>query len=127
MKLLHGIDIVSVSRLQKTIERQGASSFLSRVFTTQERAYCEPRKRKFEHYAARFAAKEAVMKALGVSKKKVCGFLEIEILRAPTGKPFVRLDSRVRKCFHLSSKTKIEISLSRDFELAVASVLIYQP
>ncbi|MSR78465.1 MAG: holo-[acyl-carrier-protein] synthase [Candidatus Omnitrophica bacterium] len=126
MKLLHGIDIASVSRIQKAIENQGAH-FLSRVFTPAERAYCEPRKRKFEHYAARFAAKEAVMKALGVSQKKRCEFREIEVLHAPSGKPLIRLDAKAHKRFHLSPKTQIEISLSHDFELAVASVLVYQP
>lgn len=111
--------------MEQSIKRQG-DRFLSRVFTPKERSYCEPRKRKFEHYAARFAAKEAVMKALEVSDKKICEFREIEVIRMPTGKPMIKLAPRLYKLFRLSKKTKIEISLSHDADLAVASVVIFQ-
>src|SRR3990167_6225802 len=57
-----GIDIVSVSRMRQAIERQGRR-FLDRIFTKSEQAYCNRKKNKFENYAARFAAKEAVIKA----------------------------------------------------------------
>src|SRR3990167_7283266 len=92
-----GIDIVSVSRMRLAIERQG-KRFLDRVFTKAEQAYCGPKRNKYENYAARFAAKEAVIKA----KKGGSGryaFRDIEVVRGLKGEPLISISPRARKKF----------------------------
>ena len=124
MNLSHGIDIVSVRRIRQSIAR-GGEAFLNRVYTAGERAYCQPRARRFEHYAARFAAKEAFMKALGDHVISLA-FNQIEIKKKPSGKPYVSLSKTLLKRAGLSLKAKIDLSLSHDHDLAIASVVIIQ-
>ena len=90
MKIRQGTDITNVRRIQESIERHG-DHFLNRIFTSAERSYCESKRMKYEHYAARFAAKEAVMKAVEVKKKDRFRFREIEVKRHATGKPHIHL------------------------------------
>ena len=80
-----GIDIVSVARIKAAIEN-GGSRFLERVFTPAERKYCRGRPRVFEHYAVRFAAKEAFLKALG-DRASAIRLNQIEVAKRPSGKP----------------------------------------
>ena len=91
-----GVDLAEVDRIQQALEdpRIGRR-FRQRVFTEKEIAYCENRRRgKYESYAGRFAAKEAVMKALGRGwGSKVC-WLDIEVVRAPSGKPEIALHDK---------------------------------
>jgi len=91
-----GIDLAEVERIQQALEdpRIGRR-FRQRVFTEKEIAYCENKRRgKYESYAGRFAAKEAVMKALGRSwGSKVC-WLDIEVMRARSGKPEIALHDK---------------------------------
>lgn len=126
MKVLQGIDITGVRRIQKSIERQG-EAFVSRIFTPHERAYCEPKKRKYEHFAARFAAKEALMKALEVNENRRCDFSEIEVRHRPTGKPYLVLSASALKSLKLPRKIKLELSLTHEREYAMASVLVMIP
>ncbi len=126
MKVLQGIDISSVRRMKNIMERQSAA-FRDRVFTPREQAYCEPKKRKFEHYAARFASKEALMKALEVHAEKRCDFLEIEVRHFPTGKPFLYLSPKTRKRLRVSLRAQIELSITHEREYAMASVLVILP
>jgi holo-[acyl-carrier protein] synthase len=86
-----GADLVDVARLRRTLER--TPGLVARLFTEGERAYAEARADPTERYAARFAAKEAVMKALGVGLGAV-GWHEIEVVRGPSGQPFVVLTGR---------------------------------
>ena len=122
MEIRQGIDITSVRRMKKTIERRGMF-FVRRVFTSGERRYCENKRMKYEHYAARFAAKEAVIKAIGVDSSSP-RFREIEIRRHATGKPYIYLSRRTRQSFGLPSKFQIELSLAHEREYAIASVII---
>ena len=126
MELRQGIDIASVKRMGEAIKRRG-SRILQRIFTAEERAYCESKRMKYEHYAARFAAKEAVMKAVGVKRKDRFRFGEIEVRRHPTGKPFIYLSETTRKRFGLPEKFQMEVSLTHEREYALASVLILLP
>jgi len=91
-----GVDLAEVDRIQQALEdpRIGRR-FRQRVFTEKEIAYCENKRRgKYESYAGRFAAKEAVMKALGRGwGSKVC-WLDIEVVRAPSGKPEIALHDK---------------------------------
>jgi holo-[acyl-carrier protein] synthase len=83
-----GVDLCEVDRMRAALTR--TPSLRTRVFTDEERAYCDRRKDPTERYAARFAAKEAVMKALGVGIG-ACRWSEIEVAKAPSGAPAVRL------------------------------------
>jgi len=85
--LAHGIDIVSVHRIAHSIEEYG-ERYLARVFTDHERAYCEDRaKRRFEHYAVRFAAKEAALKCLGTGWSKGIAWTDVGVTNNINGAP----------------------------------------
>ena len=86
-----GTDIIEVTRIGEMIERHG-EVFLQRVFTEQEIAYCQHRKASLQHYAGRWAAKEAVMKTLGTGFTKGIGWTEIEVISRPSGQPVTRLN-----------------------------------
>ena len=126
MRIRQGIDIVQVERIRQSIEKH-ERLFLDKIFTPSEQAYCESQRRKYEHYAARFAAKEAVVKALRASGKRSWTLREIEIIREGTGKPAVKLSSQVRRRLGLSGKARIEISLSHERECAVAAAVLWDP
>ena len=81
-----GVDIVAVARIQKMLDR-GKERFLARAFTPAERDYCLERGRPAESLAARFAAKEAVMKILGTGWGEGVGFSQVEVVKDPKGKP----------------------------------------
>lgn len=126
MVLRQGIDITSVKRIQQAIERRG-SRFLERIFTPAEIAYCETKRMKYEHYAARFSAKEAAMKAFEVRRENRYRFREIEVKRAPTGKPGIYLSEISRKRFRVPDNCQIELSMAHEREFAVATVLMVVP
>ncbi|HEY7938712.1 MAG TPA: holo-ACP synthase [Acidimicrobiales bacterium] len=86
-----GVDLVEVDRMRRTLARTPA--LVERLFTDAERAYCERRHDPTERFAARFAAKEAVMKALGVGLGAV-GWHEVEVVRAESGRPSLALTGR---------------------------------
>jgi holo-[acyl-carrier protein] synthase len=85
-----GIDVVEVHRVETAIKRHG-SAFLNRVFTPAEIAYCERHRNRFERYAARFAAKEAAMKALGTGWAHGVRWRDIEVTHSPGGRPVLVL------------------------------------
>jgi holo-[acyl-carrier protein] synthase len=85
-----GVDIAEVDRIEAAIRRRG-QAFLQRVFTPAEIAFCERHRNKYERYAGRFAAKEAAMKALGTGWRHGVRWLDIEVVRLPSGKPTLRL------------------------------------
>lgn len=110
MILGHGIDLVDVARLRRSVEEHG-EHFLARVFTVGERSYCDRQsKRRFEHLAARFAAKEAVLKALGTGWSGGIAWTDVEVIREDNGRPVIRLqgiaaeiaDSRGMRVWHVS-------------------------
>ena len=87
-----GVDLTEVDRMQRVLDSAHGARFLARVFTVAERRYCNGRKAaRAESFAARFAAKEAVMKALGVGWGADASWLEIEVARGPKGAPTVVL------------------------------------
>ncbi len=126
MEIRQGIDIVSVKRMGQAINRQGAR-FTSRIFTLQEKKYCESKRMKFEHYAARFAAKEAFMKTASLRKGNRFRFREIEVRRMATGKPFIYLSEKNRKRFGLPKQFQLELSMAHEREYAVATVILVIP
>ena len=118
-----GVDIVSVRRMREAIERQG-NRFLDRIFTKAEQTYCNRKRNKFENYAARFAAKEAVIKA----KKGGSGryaFRDIEVTRGLRGAPSIAITPQARKKLGISSKARFELTLAHEREFAVAAVALF--
>ena len=118
-----GIDIVSVRRMREAIERQGRR-FLDRIFTKAEQAYCERHRNKFENYAARFAAKEALIKAKKGGKGRYA-FRDIEVARNFRGAPHLSISAQARKKLGISSRTKFELTMAHEREFAVAAVLLF--
>src|ERR1017187_9416480 len=88
-----GIDLVEIDRIHRSIERYGPR-FLNRVFTPAEQAYCLRKRKSAESFAARFAAKEAGAKALGTGISFGVSWLEIEVVREPSGRPTLQFHGR---------------------------------
>lgn len=119
-----GIDIVSIPRMRQAIERQG-SRFLDRIFTKSEQAYCDRKRNKFENYAARFAAKEAVIKAKKGGPGRYA-FREIEVVRNQAGAPSIQISPQARKKLRISPKAKFELTMAHEREFAVAAVVLFE-
>ena len=84
-----GVDIVKIARMRKIIDRSPA--FVEKVYSAAERAYCDSHAHPEVHYATRFAAKEAVLKALGTGSSEGIGWLDVEVRRTSKGRPYVVL------------------------------------
>jgi holo-[acyl-carrier protein] synthase len=117
-----GIDIVEVERVERAVERHG-SRFLEKIFTQPEIAYCEAKAARFVHYAGRFAAKEAAMKALGTGWGQGVAWREVEILPSSVGPPQLVLHGIARAHFEALGATKALLSISHTHIHAVAQVL----
>ena len=113
-----GIDMIAIARVQGVIERHN-ERFLRRVYTPEEVAFCRGR---VPELAARFAAKEAVMKALGTGARGVA-WREIEVLPDRRGKPLVYLYGRARDRAERIGLRALDVSLSHEREFAVAAVV----
>ena len=112
-----GVDFIEIDRVASVLDRYG-DRFLRRIFTPGEIAYCRGRA---PNLAARFAAKEAVMKSLGTGFRGV-GWRDVEVVRAPSGAPSPRLHGRARRRAQRLGVTEIAITLShsRDYAMVVA-------
>lgn len=122
MILKTGIDVIEVERIKENFEKHG-KTFLNRVFTEKEIQYCEDRNvQKFQSYAGRFAAKEAIFKAVSafLDNKFDLEWKDIEVLNDDNGRPFVNLSDEL--CGKLNYN--IDISISHIKEIAVASVVM---
>jgi holo-[acyl-carrier protein] synthase len=126
LKILQGIDLVKISRMEAAIKR-GGKRFLERVFSKAERKYCSGKRMMFEHYAARFAAKEALIKATGIRLKKGQRLAEIEVRHEKTGKPFLSLTTAMRRAARLDARDRVELSIAHEREYAIANVVIVKP
>ena len=123
MDLRHGVDIVEVKRITQMFQEHG-DAFWERCFTPAEREYCEQsKKRCFEHAAARFAAKEAVTKALGTGLAGGLSWTEVEIVRDGHGAPGVTLSGRAGHAAKALGIRRWALSLSHTENYAVASVI----
>jgi len=119
-----GVDVVKVSQLQQAVGRWG-DRFLTRVYTSRELAYGKGRTRQYEFLAARFAAKEAVIKAFGAWRGQLgCPWHAIEILADRTGRPIVRLTGAALQLKHRSRATGVLVSLSHTDDVAIASAVV---
>jgi len=120
-----GIDIVDVARMQVALAGPRGQRLRERVFTALERAECDRQpKLRAERYAARFAAKEAVLKALGRCTRWGFAWPEIEVTRdASSGAPVVALHGRVAKTAHVLGAERVLVSLSHEATVAVAQAV----
>ena len=116
-----GVDIVEIARMRRAMEKNPA--FIRRVFTDEERAYCERSGRTAEHYAARFAAREAVLKALGTGFSRGVGFSDVSVGRTELGQPKVLLSGRAAEIAAEQGVQEIALSLSFTREVAIANAV----
>jgi holo-[acyl-carrier protein] synthase len=115
-----GTDLIEIERVRRALERY--PSFRERCFTEAERAYCDSRPNPPQHYAARFAAKEAVGKALGFGVARAFAWREVEIAGRP--KPSVQLSGRIRAWAERAGAGPIDLSMSHSRELATAVAVV---
>jgi len=113
-----GVDIIKIERIKKAIERSG-KGFIDRVFTIGEQNYCLSMKNKFQHFAVRFAAKEAVLKTFGLGWNSI-SWKSIEVVNDENGSPMVILHGKIKTV----SPGKMFISLSHFEEYAIAFVIL---
>lgn len=117
-----GLDIAEVDRIADALTRHGVP-MIERLYTSREVAYCESHKNKFERYAARFAAKEAAMKALGTGWTHGVRWRDIEVTNAPGGKPILHLEGVARQLAAKFGVRNISLSITHSGNLAIAQVI----
>jgi len=121
-----GTDIVNIKRMERSLKNNG-DTFKKKIFSRDEIIYCERKKNPFPFYAKRFAAKEALSKALGTGIRKGINFKNIEITNDIYGKPSIKLKGSTANFLKNKIKSKkffIHLSLSDDIPWAQASVII---
>ena len=121
MKISCGTDIIEIKRIKESIEDLG-TKFLERVYTNKEIEYCESKhNQKYQHYAARFAAKEAIFKAISgrLNNKYDIGWKDIEVINDENGRPYANL-----LYIKITEIEEMDISISHCREYAVANVVV---
>jgi len=118
-----GIDIAGISRFRRTLVRQG-DRFIQRVYTEQEQSYCRSHRDPVPQFAVRFAAKEALFKALGTGWAKGVSWREAEVRRDDRGAPRLVLSGRAEEISKKLGARVVHISLSHSEEAAVAVVIL---
>jgi holo-[acyl-carrier protein] synthase len=118
-----GVDIAEVPRIRETIERFG-DRFLRRIFTEGEIRYCERKARRFESYAARFAAKEAGMKALGTGWSRGVRWRDIEVVRPRGQRPTIQFHGQASAIAATLGTKNIALSITHTSEEALAHVIL---
>jgi holo-[acyl-carrier protein] synthase len=118
-----GIDIAEVPRIEASIARFG-DRFLRRIFTEAEIGYCESKANRIERYAARFAAKEAAMKAIGTGWNHGVRWCDVEVCRQPGGRPTIAFHGKAAEFAARLGAVHIALSLSHTKEYAIAQVIL---
>jgi holo-[acyl-carrier protein] synthase len=118
-----GIDLAEIGRIRQSIDRYG-SRFLDRIYTAAEQAYCMRKRNSAESFAARFAAKEAGAKALGTGISQGVSWLEIEVVREPSGRPTIKFHGRAAQIAARLGVARAALSITHTAELAMASVVL---
>lgn len=122
MKISIGTDIIEISRVKDAIENIG-NKFIEEIYTEKEIEYCESKKKaKYQHYAARFAGKEAIYKAISniLENKFAISWKDVQILNDVNGRPYIDILNEKIK----NQITQIDISISHCKEYAVSTVII---
>jgi holo-[acyl-carrier protein] synthase len=118
-----GVDLAEVSRIRASIERFGAK-FVERIYTAAEIAYVERKANRFERYAARFAAKEAGMKAIGTGWRHGVTWRDFEVANLPSGRPTLRLHGVAARVAEKLGVRRVSLSLTHTAELGMAHVIL---
>jgi len=118
-----GTDIVEVFRMRDAINKWG-DNFLTKIFTTKEISYANSRRFSHQHFAARFAAKEAVVKAFGVPRKYPVQWTDIEVLNDKEGKPMLEFHNDALKLKKTKKINEIIVSMSHSKNYAIASAIL---
>jgi holo-[acyl-carrier protein] synthase len=118
-----GIDIAEVPRIAQSIERFGAR-FLERIYTPAEMNYCDSKANRAERYAARFAAKEAAMKALGTGWNHGVRWVDCEVVRMPGGRPTMAFHGRAAEFAAKLGVKNAALSISHTVDQAIAQVIL---
>jgi len=117
-----GVDIVEVARIKRLLEKH-SPSFEEKIFTADEILYCRSRAEPGIHFAARFAAKEAVMKCLGTGTDQGIAFRDIEVIREKTGNPAIKMHGRGKELFIRLNLETIHISISHEKNYAIGQAI----
>jgi holo-[acyl-carrier protein] synthase len=118
-----GIDIAEVPRIRQSIERFG-DRFLQRIYSPGEIRYCDSKANRMERYAARFAAKEAAMKALGTGWSHGVRWRDCEVVRMPGGRPSIMFHGKAGEIAERMGVKNAALSLSHTAEQAIAQVIL---
>lgn len=118
-----GIDIIEIERIKKSIEEYG-EHFLNKIFTKEEINYSQNKPNKFQHFAARFAAKEAIYKALSSDTNKVYSWQDVEIYNDKNGLPKVKFYGALKN--YLNEKKQIKISMSHSENYVTCVAILYK-
>ena len=118
-----GIDLVKIDRMKEVVEKWG-QRFLERVFTAGEISYCYEKKNPYLSLSVRFAAKEALIKAIGSAGP--VALTDIEVINVDTGKPFLKINGRLEVFLKEKSIRRAHLSLSHEHEYGVACVVLEQ-
>ena len=119
-----GVDLCEVDRMRKAVTSSHGRRFLERVFTPLEIAYAERKANPYERYAARFAAKEAGMKALGTGWSGGVGWRDLEVVNLPSGRPTLKLHRRAAEIAEQLKVVSVVLSITHTAERAVAMVIL---
>jgi len=118
-----GVDIIEISRIKQSVERSG-DKFLNRIFTEKELEYCLSKGNKYQHLAARFAAKEAISKALSIGWNNQFDWKNVEVINEKSGEPKVHLNGLLKD--FLPAATNLKITMSHSDEYAVCFAILEQ-
>lgn len=118
-----GIDTIEVSRIKESIERHG-EHFLNKIFTPEERSYCDDKSDSAPFYATRFASKEAMAKAFRTGMGKEFGWLDSEVVHGDAGEPFIKLSEAGQELLEKVGASKVLISLTHLSTVASAVVIL---
>jgi len=119
-----GIDLCEVDRIRKAVESSHGERLVERVFTLSEIAYARRKANPYERFAARFAAKEAGMKALGTGWRDGVTWHDLEVTNLPSGKPTLRLHGRAAEISAKLNVRNIALSITHTAEQAMAMVIL---
>ena len=118
-----GIDLADIEKIGESVKSE---AFRRKVFTPDEITLCEAVASSAEHYAGKFAAKEACMKALGCGIRHEVWFTQIEVLNAASGAPYIQFSGEAARLFNEMGAAKIHVSISHADGMAVAMVILEQ-
>lgn len=121
-----GIDLVRVRRIEEALERWG-DRFKNKIFTLGEIDYCLKKRNSSPNFAARFAVKEALVKALGIGMRRGIHWKNIEVARGPLGKPVLKLNGQAAEICQREKITGIFVSLTHDRDYSSAIVILEKP